>query len=59
MIDNVGDVLFTFLHILTHILLGLFSFNSAEANIKWNGKLNDFLWHVVSEIFEPEIIRNW
>jgi len=33
MIDNVGDVSFRLLCILMHILLGLHSFGSAEANI--------------------------
>ena len=33
MIDNVGDVLSTFLGISTHISLGLHSLGSAETNI--------------------------
>jgi len=33
MIDNVGNVFFTFLCILTHISLGLHSLSSAEANM--------------------------
>jgi len=34
MINNVGDVFFTFLRILTHILLGLNSLGNAETNIR-------------------------
>jgi len=34
MIDNVGDVFFTFLRISMHIALGLHSLGSAEANIE-------------------------
>jgi len=33
MMDNVGDVFFTFLRISTHISLGLHSLDSAETNI--------------------------
>jgi len=43
MIDNVGDVFSRFLHISTHISLGLHSLGSAEANIGWGGKLNGHL----------------
>jgi len=43
MIDNVRDVFFTFLCIAMHILLGLHSFGSADANIGWGGKLNGYL----------------
>jgi len=32
-----------FLHILTHISLGLHLLGSAEANIGWGGKLNSHL----------------
>ena len=40
-INNVGDVFHIFLHILTHILLGLVSLGSAKADIGWGGKLNN------------------
>jgi len=43
MINNVGDVFFTFLPILTHNSLSLHSLGSAEANIGWGGKLNGYL----------------
>jgi len=42
-IDNVGDVCQVFLFISTHISLDLISLGSAEAYIRWGGKLNNHL----------------
>jgi len=42
-VNNVRDAFLRFLHISTHIFLGLLSWGSAEADISWGEKLIDHL----------------
>jgi len=56
MIDNVGDVFFVLLRILTHISLGLHSLSSAETTIGWVGKLNS---HLMSSCVRNIYTRNY
>jgi len=59
MINNVGDVFFTFLRIPMHISLGLHSLGSEEANIRWSGKLNVHLMASCVRNINTKIIRIW
>jgi len=58
-IDNMEDVFSCFLFISTYISLDLLSPGSAEAYIRWGGKLKVIWWQVVSGIFAPKIIKIW